>query len=461
MKYYAVLKGRTEGLFDNWKDCEESVKGYPGAEFKAFNTQEEAEAYLCKKDVWKDKVNDLNKLGYLVAFTDGSYDPQLERYSYGVVLITPDGKIKETCGYASNKKYIDSRNVIGEIFGVINALDWAVSNEFDKIIIFHDYNGIPLWLNGEWSANVAASQMFVKLYKEKYEGIISVEFEKVPGHCNISYNERADGLAKSALLDMNKIPIQGQNWFSIPNFSKDDFAAFADIIVENDSNITYNVEHNSIKSLYKFTCEKDSVTVSIFNSGSRKLLVQGKNDYLFQVIATTVIELYDNADVNNILGSAYRISISKINADEFYSIYEHNFPVDYPNSVRRLIKQACINLKIYVESIDYSQYVFPALKALEGHMKYLIKRTSGLIIKDFSCFNRQSPTDPYFFTGSYNNSSDKNKIEICYNYYKSQRDTLFHFGELVGSADTTRFLENKDEANEIINKCLKLINEQM
>ena len=29
------------------------------------------------------------------------------------------------------------------------------------------------------------------------------------------------------------------------------------------------------------------------------------------------------------------------------------------------------------------------------------------------------------------------QVENCYNYYKSQRDTIFHFGDILGSADNT------------------------
>ena len=47
---------------------------------------------------------------------------------------------------------------------------------------------------------------------------------------------------------------------------------------------------------------------------------------------------------------------------------------------------------------------------------------------------------------------------ICYNYYKSQRDTDFHFGDILGGMDNTRFIETKEEADEIIKNCISLIN---
>ena len=39
-KWYVVWSGNETGLFDNWADCEDQVKGVPGARYKAYNTVE-------------------------------------------------------------------------------------------------------------------------------------------------------------------------------------------------------------------------------------------------------------------------------------------------------------------------------------------------------------------------------------------------------------------------------------
>ena len=39
MKYYAVKAGRTIGVFDSWAACQESINGFPGADFKSFSTR--------------------------------------------------------------------------------------------------------------------------------------------------------------------------------------------------------------------------------------------------------------------------------------------------------------------------------------------------------------------------------------------------------------------------------------
>jgi len=42
-KFYVVWQGRERGIFTSWADCEQQVKGFEGARYKAFKTQEEAE----------------------------------------------------------------------------------------------------------------------------------------------------------------------------------------------------------------------------------------------------------------------------------------------------------------------------------------------------------------------------------------------------------------------------------
>lgn len=41
-KWYVVWRGTEPGVCDSWAECEARVKGYPGARYKSYKTQEEA-----------------------------------------------------------------------------------------------------------------------------------------------------------------------------------------------------------------------------------------------------------------------------------------------------------------------------------------------------------------------------------------------------------------------------------
>lgn len=454
--FYAVKKGNMTGIFDNWADTESAVKGYPNPDFKKFNTEVEAQAYLENRDIWEERVLSDIKEGYLVAFTDGSYNEELNRYSYGVTFILSNNSEKNICGYGNNVNYLDSKNIIGEIFGVINALDWAISNGFEKIKIYHDYVGISKWINGEWKAKGKASQMFTYLYNSKFKDLLKIEFVKVPAHSNIKYNEKADQLAKSALVERKKLAIQGENWFSVPYVSKSEFDVICETVIEFNNNINFTIEEKSDKYIYKFKLYNESVVISLFKSGNQKLLVQGKNGSLFQIITTILVEMDEKLEVENVLGNVYRISINKETINNAYNLIENGLPKMYPINIKRLLKQCIINLNYYVECEDYSQYTFPALKALEGHIKYLINIAGGTVGRNFTCFGLNN--NNYYITETFPNTSKNQCIEKCYNYYVSQRNSLFHFGDVLNSNfDNTRCINTKEDANEIIQKCIDLI----
>ena len=54
-KWYVVWNGTEPGVCDSWAECELRVKGFPGARYKAFNTQQEAvEAFRNDPGSWRD-----------------------------------------------------------------------------------------------------------------------------------------------------------------------------------------------------------------------------------------------------------------------------------------------------------------------------------------------------------------------------------------------------------------------
>lgn len=56
-KYYVVLEGYETGVYDNWKECESKVKGYPKAKYKGYPNLEEANEAFKNKEFTNNKTN--------------------------------------------------------------------------------------------------------------------------------------------------------------------------------------------------------------------------------------------------------------------------------------------------------------------------------------------------------------------------------------------------------------------
>ena len=190
MKYYAVKKGRNPGIYTSWDSCLKEVKGYSGAIYKSFKTKEEAEIYMAGEK--KELEIGANSV---IAYVDGSYNQKLKVYGSGVVYITDDKELELMKSY--DDSYHIHRNVAGEVKASELAIEKAIEDKKEQIIIYHDYQGIASWANGDWKTNndlTKAYKRFIDQAKKK----IKIDFVKVKGHSNDKFNDKADQLAKKA-----------------------------------------------------------------------------------------------------------------------------------------------------------------------------------------------------------------------------------------------------------------------
>ncbi len=205
VKYYAVKKGLTPGIYMTWDECKAQVDGFSGAIYKSFRTKEEALAFIgidvpetAEDRIGKsdDRVNGTATKD-IEAYVDGSYNPATGEYSYGMVILQGDEELKY------NKKMNDPdlasmRNVAGEIKGAEAAMQYAIDNGCKSVVIYYDYQGIESWCTGAWKTNKEGTVAY-KNYYDDAKKLIDIKFVKVAGHSNNKYNDIADALAKEAL----------------------------------------------------------------------------------------------------------------------------------------------------------------------------------------------------------------------------------------------------------------------
>ena len=199
-KYYAVRAGRSTGVFLTWAECQKQVTGFPGAVFKSFTTIEEAENFV-KGIVPQIEESGEQILkaepGALVAYVDGSYNVANNQFSYGIVLLDGEQELKFQ-QFFIDEELASMRNVAGEIKGAEAAMRYAVEQGFHKLYIYHDYEGIAKWCQGEWKTNKEGTKAY-KAYFDSIRDKLQVVFVKVAAHTGDKYNEMADKLAKEAL----------------------------------------------------------------------------------------------------------------------------------------------------------------------------------------------------------------------------------------------------------------------
>lgn len=203
-KYYAVKSGHKTGVFDTWAECSKQVHGYSGAMYKSFESREEAEQYLSGQDALKSKryeteeeVYDNLKKNEVLAYVDGSNLGDGSAFSWAVILFHNNDKIKLS-GRNKDDRFVKYRNVAGELFAAVNAINYAIKKGAKKITVCHDYSGVRHWALGEWKTRNDLTRYY-REYFERASKDIEINFVKTDGHTGDRFNEEADELAKEAL----------------------------------------------------------------------------------------------------------------------------------------------------------------------------------------------------------------------------------------------------------------------
>ncbi|MBR1771608.1 MAG: ribonuclease H family protein [Lachnospiraceae bacterium] len=213
-KYYAVKKGTTTGIFEDWASCSQAVTGFPGAVYKGFATLAEAQAYLGLEGVQETVHGETQAADYpvipgrLLVYVDGSYNDALPRYAFGCVFLLADGEIRLACGNGDQPESLKSRNVTGEMLGAMYAVRTAMRNGYKEVELCYDYEGIEKWVTGAWKSKTDLTDKYARAMRE-WSQSIRILFTKVTAHTNVKYNELADETAKRGLTEANGVPKVG------------------------------------------------------------------------------------------------------------------------------------------------------------------------------------------------------------------------------------------------------------
>ncbi|MDX1411805.1 MAG: ribonuclease H family protein [Nitrospirales bacterium] len=206
MKYYGVRRGRITGVFTNWEDCRAQIFQFPNAEYKSFPTKEAAALYVqtgetrfqasqpetaevvpTAVEVWVD--------GACLKHETGSLG-----IGWGLLINKRGQEIYRNKGNDIPWEAFEHRNVAGEIWAILKALEWGQTHGISEMTIYFDYQGLESWVTGSWKTKLPFTQLYAQRVRDSG---IRIYWKKVKAHSGIPENETVDQLAKEG-AEMSK-----------------------------------------------------------------------------------------------------------------------------------------------------------------------------------------------------------------------------------------------------------------
>ena len=200
--FYAVANGRNIGIFLTWADCNNSVKGYKNAVYKKFDTKEEAELFVCPKD--------MGMPDYYV-YTDGACSNNGKNNAIaGMGIFFGINDIRNVSKRVEGKQ----TNNVAELSAIIEAYfiiehDICVTGKRVAIVSDSEYAIKCVSSYGEkcykkgWNVDIPNKELVKQAY-ELYRGNLNVQFIHIRAHTNNTDvhsigNDSADKLANKAI----------------------------------------------------------------------------------------------------------------------------------------------------------------------------------------------------------------------------------------------------------------------
>jgi len=216
MSFYAVAKGRTNGIFLSWKDCSQSVKGYKNAKYKKFSTKEEAEEFISQTCITQNLDNhhyvehQLTCRPNYFVYTDGSCihnGKSNARAGIGIFFDMDDPRNiskkiegKQTNNVAELMALIDAYSIVKH--DVVNGKNIAIVSDSEYAIKCATHYGAKC-SKQDWMVDIPNKELVKKAY-ETYKNVKNIQLIHIRAHTNNTDihsrgNDFADKLANQAL----------------------------------------------------------------------------------------------------------------------------------------------------------------------------------------------------------------------------------------------------------------------
>jgi len=233
MVFYAVANGRNIGIFSNWNECNNSVKGYKNAMYKKFDTKEEADGFIQNNQQQQHQPTTFLDTSKSIEPEDvRNFNPDYYVYTDGAC--SNNGKVNASAGLGIFFGINDARNVSKKIEGkqtnniaelsaiietyyiiekdIVNGKKIAIVSDSEYAIKCVSSYGEKCYKK-KWSVDIPNKEL-VKLAYEMYKDRQNIQFIHIKAHTNNTDihsvgNDNADKLANIA-IGLETCPYSGR-----------------------------------------------------------------------------------------------------------------------------------------------------------------------------------------------------------------------------------------------------------
>jgi len=165
-KFYVIWKGRKPGIYTSWPAAEEQVKGFAGAQYKAFGSREEAEtAFRSAYDAYKGKPSSLGK------WQNAHIQPALPSLCVDAACNGSPGILEYRGVFTQTGvqifragPYPEGTNNVGEFLAIVHALQWMAEHQSPLPVYSDSENGISWVYGGKCKTNLKQTSRNISLF---------------------------------------------------------------------------------------------------------------------------------------------------------------------------------------------------------------------------------------------------------------------------------------------------------
>lgn len=225
----------------------------------------------------------------------------------------------------------------------------------------------------------------------------------------------------------------------------------------DDENVTIQIREVLMQPKHKeYTLSSvygDRLTINRYENGT--LVLQGKPAYIYGE-AITFLSYCNEITVNDLIENISNINRISVKTDDVHNELKNILKSAYDNIdpvIIKLLSPSIALRKISIDLDDYSCFAFPALRALEGYIKWILLQKGITVGKTFKdVFNKYNLTQSAAL--KIGDTKCQAEIERVFKFFKDNRHVHFHTEQiLIG----TSLIEKRSEADSIINSVLDLI----